>query len=106
VCVGKDRLDAKREVKEETEMAKVLPGFVPGCRLGSSVMESVTSRHRAKLPLPSTRLERPVAAARGDHVPEVLRLLLLRRRPRWQQPSSVRATHSVSELSWMCLLPM
>jgi len=42
VCVGKDRLDAKREVKEETEMAKVLPGFVPGCRLGSSVMKSVT----------------------------------------------------------------
>jgi hypothetical protein len=51
MCVGKGRQSAKREVKEETETAKILPGSVPGCRLGSSVvMESVTRRHRAKLP--------------------------------------------------------
>jgi hypothetical protein len=37
MCVGKDRQSAKREVKEERETAKVLPGSVPGCRLGSSV---------------------------------------------------------------------
>ena len=57
MCRGRDRQDAKREVKEETGMAKVLPGSGSGCKLGTA-MESVTSRHRAKLP-------RSVAAERG-----------------------------------------
>ena len=48
MCVGRDRRNAKREVKEETGETKVLPGS-EGCKLGTA-MESVTSRHGAKLP--------------------------------------------------------
>jgi hypothetical protein len=84
MCVGKDRQSAKREVKEEME---VLPGSDPDYTPDTN-MKSVMSRHGAKLPSAwEDRLLR--------NIPEVLR----QRRPRWQQPSSVRAAHRVSELS-------
>jgi len=89
VCVGRSRQDAKREVKEETGMTKILPGSV--VRTLGTAMESVTSRHGAKLP-------REVGCGTADDVPvaEVLRLLLRLRRPHWQQPSFVRAARHVS----------
>jgi hypothetical protein len=77
--------------QEETEMAKVLPGFVPGCKLGRPRIESVTRRHRARLP--SAWKGRLLRNGGPRNVPEVLRLL---RTLRWPQPSSVRAAHHVS----------
>ena len=93
--VGRDRQIAKREVKEEREMAKVIPGSVPGCKLGTA-MELVTRRHRAKLP--SAWKGRLLRNEGPRNIPEVLRLLH-QRRTRWQQPSFVRAAHRVSEWS-------
>jgi hypothetical protein len=97
MCVGRDRQNAKRESRKKRKWQRyylALSRVVSLVGLGWS--QSVTRRHRAKLP--SAWKGRLLRNGGPRNVPEVLRLLL-RRRPRWQQPSSVRAAHRVSGLS-------